>query len=90
MTNPSHTSAPATRAHFTESSHVRRAWYAREPWLTLLLLAFGPLVLSFAATDTLRTILLVAAGVLAVAGLVLLFVQHRRDGEQRPEWADAE
>jgi hypothetical protein len=53
-----------------------------------LLIAFCPVLLSFAAAGTLRVILLASAGALALAGLVLLFVQHRRDGEKRPEWAE--
>lgn len=88
MTTSSHPGAPTTHGRATDIPSASRAWYGREPWLALLLLAFGPVLLSFAASDGLRNILLAAAGVLALAGLVLLFVQHRRDGEKRPEWAD--
>jgi hypothetical protein len=90
MTSPSRpqASAPASRVSQHLDSPASGAWYRREPWLALLLLAFVPALGSLVVQDTARIVLLGATAVLAAVGLAVLVVQHRRDGASRPEWAE--
>ena len=89
MTSPSRApaQAPASRATRVAPASASAAWYRRESWLALLLAAFVPTLAAGAVPTALRPVLLGISDVLAVLGLVVLVVQHRRDGAKRPDWA---